>query len=211
MAKLPVWFTPNVKIVAAFLILALLSAPLCAEARKYTVHPEGKNVASFALNDPFEQVNGDTKRTTGTIVADPANVLASTVEVTVELATIDTGVKLRDEHIRDEFAEISKFPRATFKSVGISGVTTATANQPIDINVTGDFQLHGVTRRLTAPIRVVLIPETELTRAQRGPGDWLHVSGRFPIKLSEFGIHVPQSFIDDKIEITLDLFAVSSR
>jgi len=208
MAEGLLWFRRDVKIVPAILAIALLSAPLQAEARKYTLRAEGKNVASFALNDPFEQVNGDTKRTTGTIVADPVNVSASSVELIVDLATIDTGVKLRDDHIRDEFAEIAKFPRATFKSVSVSG-TPASPNQPADITVTGDFHLHGVTRRLTVPMRVVLIPETELTRSQRGPGDWLHASGRFPIKLSEFGIHVPQSFIDDKIEITLDLFAVA--
>ena len=201
----------NVKTVTTLLALALLSTPLHAEARKYTVPVEGKNVASFALNDPFEQVNGDTKRTTGTIVADPANVAASSVELSVDLATIDTGVKLRDAHIRDEFAEISRFPHATFKSVSVSCSSSASPNQPIDITVAGDFQMHGVTRRLTVPMRVVLIPETELTRSQRGPGDWLHASGKFPIKLSEFGIHVPQSFIDDKIEITLDLFAVSAH
>jgi polyisoprenoid-binding protein YceI len=198
-----------VKIAIAALAVALLSSPLHAEARKYTVRPEGKNVASFALNDPFEQVNGDTKRTTGTILADAANVAASSVEVSVELGTIDTGVKLRDQHIRDEFAEVSRFPHATFKSVSISGASTAPLNQPVEINVTGDFQLHGVTRRLSVPMRVVLVPETELTRSQRGPGDWLHATGRFSIKLSDFGIHVPTSFIDDKIEISLDLFAVS--
>jgi polyisoprenoid-binding protein YceI len=198
-----------VKIAAAILAIALAASALHAEGHKYTVRAEGKNVASFILNDPFEEVNGDTKGTTGTIIADPANIAASSVELSVDLATIDTGVKLRDEHIRGEFAEVARFPHATFKSVSVSGSSSAAANQAVEIGVTGDFQLHGVTRRLTVPMRVVLVPETELTRSQRGPGDWLHASGKFSIKLSEFGIHVPQSFVDDKIEITLDLFAVS--
>jgi polyisoprenoid-binding protein YceI len=198
-----------VKIAAGILAIALAASVLHAEGHKYTVRAEGKNVASFLLNDPFEEVNGDTRGTTGTIIADPANVAASSVELSVDLATIDTGVKLRDEHIRGEFAEVARFPHATFKSVSVSGSSAAAANQAVEVNVTGDFQLHGVTRRLTVPMRVVLIPETELTRSQRGPGDWLHASGKFPIKLSEFGIHVPQSFVDDKIQITLDLFAVS--
>ena len=190
-------------------LLAFVASAALAAPRSYSIAADGKNAATFAMNDPFEQVDGVTKKLTGTIVGDPANVAGATVEVSVELAAIDTGSKLRDSHIRDEFAETQKFPRAVFKSVSVSGAATLAPNQPTDINVTGDFSMHGVTHRITIPVRVVLIPESEITKAQRGAGDWLHATAKFRLKLSDYGIHVPKSFVDDELAMTVDVFGVA--
>ena len=78
------------------------------------------------------------------------------------------------------------------------------------MSVTGDLTIHGVTKRVTAPARVVLIPESELTKSSRGPGDWIHATTEFAIKLSDFGIDVPQTLgmkLSNDVKLKLDLFA----
>jgi polyisoprenoid-binding protein YceI len=196
---------------AAVAVLAL-ALPLAAAPRSYTISADGKNNAAFVLNDALETVDGISKKISGTIVADPENVAASSVELAVELSAIDTDSDLRDSHIRDEFVQTAKFPRATFKSVAVSApAAPLLPNQPFEVSITGDFTMHGTTRRITVPVRIVLIPESDITRSSRGPGDWLHATAKWPLKLSDYGIRIPTSFADDRIEAKLDVFAGARR
>jgi len=195
-------------------LLAVVSAAfattLFAAPRTYTVTTDGKNYAMFSSEATLETVHGRTTKVSGTIDADPANVADSKVDVTIDLASLDTGISMRNEHMRDRFLNVEKFPTATFKSVSVSGPKTVAANKPIDINVTGDFTLHGVTKRISVPVRVVVIPESELTKSSRGAGDWLHATAGFGIKLSDYGIDVPQALVmklSDGLTIKLDVFA----
>ena len=197
--------------VAAALLLAALALPLAAEPRTYTI-AGAKNAVTFTIEDAVETINGTTPKVTGTIVADAANAGASSVEISADLTAIDTGIDLRDNHIRDEFVETKKFPRATFRSVSVTlPATPIAANQPVDVTVTGDFTLHGVTKRITTPVRIVLIPESEITKSTRGAGDWLHATATFPLTLSEFGVKVPTSFASDRVEVRMDVFAGAAR
>jgi len=190
----------------------LVTATLFAEPRTYTIRPDGKNVAGFILSDAIETVDGTTPRVTGSIVADAANPTVSSVEVTVDLSVLDTGIKLRDQHVRERYAETTKFPKAHFKSVSISAPPGPIApNQPLEISVTGDYVMHGVTRRITVPVRVVVVPETSLTRSLHGPGDLIHATANFSLELSDYGIKVPQSFVGNAVDIRLDVFGAAAR
>ncbi|HXG58479.1 MAG TPA: YceI family protein [Thermoanaerobaculia bacterium] len=198
---------------AAFaLALFLSSVSLAAEVRTYSITDDGKNYATFESAATLETIKGITTKVTGTIVADPQDIASSRAEVTIDLASIDTGIAMRNEHLRDRFLEVSKFPTATFKSVSVDGPKTAAPNKPLEIRVTGDFTIHGVTRRITVPVRVVYIPESELTKSSRGPGDWIHATATFPVRLADHGITVPERLIlklADTVDVKLDVFAVS--
>ena len=51
---------------------------------------------------------------------DPANPTRASVQVTIPLSTLDTGVPALDEHLRSEdFFEVAKFPTATFRSTKV--------------------------------------------------------------------------------------------
>jgi len=193
---------------ALTLAAPLLAAPLLAAPRTYHIAADGRNMAGFRIEDALETIDGTTTKVSGTIAADPENAAASSVEITADLSAIDTGVDLRDGHIRDEFVETKKFPRATFKSVEVTApATPIVANQPFEVTVSGDFTMHGVTKRISTPVRIVLIPESAITRSARGPGDWLHATAAFPINLSDFGIKIPTSFASDRVDVRLDVFA----
>ncbi|MEO8032912.1 MAG: YceI family protein [Acidobacteriota bacterium] len=196
---------------AISLVIALVAAPLLADPRTYNVAKDGKNIATFRYEDPVETVVGTTTGVSGTITADPSNLATASVEVNVELKMIDTGLALRDSHIRDEFVQTGRYPLATFKSATIAAAAPLRPNQPGEISVAGDFTVHGVTKRITIPVRVVLIPESDVTKKTRGPGDWVHATSTFTILLSDYGIRVPETFIDDRIEIKIDLFGSAKR
>lgn len=77
----------------------------------------------------------------GTITLDQANPKNSKVNVTINLADVDTGIPKLDEHIKsDTFLNVAQYPIATFvsNSVDITGKNTA--------KVYGTLSLHGVAR-----------------------------------------------------------------
>jgi polyisoprenoid-binding protein YceI len=193
--------------------LTLVSATtLLAAGKEFKVTEDGKNYASFTSEATLETINGRTSKVTGTIVADPASPETSSTEIVIDLPSIDTGIGMRNDHFRGAgFMDTDKFPSATFKSVSVSSpVKTIEANKPVELKITGDMTIHGVTKRITVPVRVVWIPESELTKSSRGPGDFVHATTNFPIKLSDYGIPVPQKLVmklADTVNVNIDVFA----
>ena len=194
------------------IVICVTSGAIYAAPRTYVVRNDGKNLASFHLPDALESIDGTTTDVAGSIVADPENPAGSSVRVMVDLSTLDTGLALRNRHLRERYVETRKYPNATFMSVSIvSPSATIEPNQPVELSVIGDFTMHGTTHRMTLPVRVILIPETGITRSSRGPGDWIHATSTFKLKLSEFGIDVPDGFVDDTLEAKLDVFALAAK
>lgn len=204
----------NVLLAAALLISA---APLLAEgpatARTYSITDDGKNYATFESEATLETIHGTTTKVSGTITADPANVTASSATINVDLGALDTGISMRNEHMRGEkFLNTEKFPTATFKTVSVAGAKSVAPNQPAELQLTGDLTIHGVTKRITVPARVVLIPENDMTKSSRGPGDWIHGTVTFPIKLTDYAITVPEKLmmkLANDVNVKVDFFAVA--
>lgn len=183
------------------LALSVAGSSLAAAKVTYEIRPEPKQVAEFHAEDTYDSFDGRTSRVSGTIMADAAAPSAATVEITVDLASLDTGVALRNKEMRELYLETGKFPAATFRSTSVAGPESIQPNQPAEISVTGDFALHGVTRKMRIPIRVVLIPDGRV-----------HATAHFSIKLGEFGIHVPHNVlvtVEDQVPVTLDLWAAA--
>lgn len=181
--------------------IALCAASLSAAATTYGIRQGSKQVAEFHAEDTYDAFDGRTSDVTGTIVADPAAPSSASVQVTIDLASLQTGVSLRDKEMRDLYLETAKFPAASFRSLSVNAPPAVLPNQPAEISVTGDFAMHGVTRKMTIPVRVVLIP-----------GGRLHVTSRFKIKLTDFAIKVPHNVlvtVDDSVPVRLDLWATA--
>ena len=183
-----------------FLSLAVTPA-LRAESRSYEIRPGDKSIAEFHAEDTYDAFDGTTKQVAGTIVADPAAPAAATVSVTIDLGSLDTGVGLRNREMRERYLETPKFPRATFQSVSVSAPASVEPNAPAEITVTGDFTLHGVTKRMVIPVRVVLIPEGRI-----------HVTTRFNVHMPDFGIEVPSNVlvtVNHDVPVRLDVWAIA--
>ncbi len=89
-------------------------------------------------------VRGGFDQVSGTVVFDPANPAASSVEATIVASSINTGVGDRDNHLRSaDFLDAENFPTLTFKSTSVKPTGDNTAD------VTGDLTIRGTTRPVT--------------------------------------------------------------
>jgi polyisoprenoid-binding protein YceI len=188
-----------VRLTAAAIALLAIATTAAAESRTYTIAKGGTNVASFHAEDTYDAFDGKTNDVSGTIVADAAKPSAATIDLRINVDALDTGVSLRNKEMRERYLETAKWPVATFKSVSVAGPQTVTANQPAEFSVAGDFTLHGVTKRLTIPVRVVLIGDGRL-----------HATSSFNVHMPDFGIKVPHNVlvtVNEDVPVRLDVMA----
>ena len=168
-------------------------------ATLFSIGNDGKSWVGFHLEDTLEEIDADTKKVSGSIQADPANLVASSVTLTVDAASLDSGMKMRDDDMRETYLETNKYPAATFKSTGVTGPASIAVGQSADLKVAGDFTLHGVTRRIVVPVHVTL---ESPKRA--------HVTSKFTIRMSDYNVTVPQKLVlsvANEVDVKFDLFA----
>src|SRR5258708_19869467 len=158
--------TPLIRCRAALygaVFVLLVTLPLgrvaLADSRTYSIGSGVPNAVVFSVEDNVDPFDGKTANVSGTIVADPAAPSDAHVEVSIDLASLDTANSLRNQHLRERYLQTDRFPAATFKSVSINASSPIAPNQPPDITVTGDFSLHRVTNRNTIPHTVTPPPD----------------------------------------------------
>lgn len=126
-------------LIAAALVLAS-SAALAAPAT-YTIDASHTVVLASWNHMGFSNPSANFGGASGTLVYDAAKPEASTVEVTLPIASMDTFVPKLDEHLKGaDFFDAGKYATATFKS---TRVEVLDGNR---LKVTGNLTLHGVTR-----------------------------------------------------------------
>ena len=87
------------------------------------------------------KVRGRFNKWGGTLLYDEKDPTRSSVEVTIDAASVDTSEPQRDTHLRSaDFFDVAKFPQLTFKSTGVEAIDGER------LRVTGDLTIHGVTR-----------------------------------------------------------------
>ena len=89
-------------------------------------------------------VRGEFGQFNGTLNFDPANPGATSVDVTIDASSVNTGVADRDNHLRSpDFFDAANYPNLTFKSTGVQIVDEDSAK------LTGDLTIRGVTKSVT--------------------------------------------------------------
>lgn len=115
-------------------------------------------------------------------------------EVAVDLSSLDTGISMRDEHMKEKYLEVEKFKEAKliFKDAKIPA---AKLKQGGEVELTATLDLHGQQK----PVPVVMTLENKSGSVKS--------SSKFKIKLSEFNIAIP-SFsgitVADEVNITTE-------
>jgi polyisoprenoid-binding protein YceI len=99
----------------------------------------------------------------------------------VDLRTLDTGIGLRNDHLRKEYLEVDKGPgyeSATLSEIQLKGVSPAAPAGKGSFS--GSLTLHGVKKAVTGPVEV------------RNAGGDLRVKASFPVNLPDYGIAEPR-------------------
>lgn len=181
------------------LSLVALAAAGLAHAGTYTIDQAHSNV-SFKVRHLVSKTSGQFNDFDGAIVADFANLDASSVAFTIQAASIDTANEDRDKHLRSEdFFDVETYPEITFVSRKItkSGDNT--------FAVTGTLTMHGVAKTVTLPV----------TFLGEGPSPWGgRVAGweiQTTLDRKDYGIVWNKALdaggmiLGDEVEITINL------
>jgi polyisoprenoid-binding protein YceI len=92
----------------------------------------------------ISNVKGSFNGLSGTLTEHTVDATLSSVEASIDIATVNTGDAQRDAHLKSgDFFDAEKYPTMTFKS------TSVKPNGDGGYNVTGDLTLHGATRQQT--------------------------------------------------------------
>jgi polyisoprenoid-binding protein YceI len=126
--------------------LALALVPALALGQPATWNVDGSHTrAGFSVKHlVISDVKGEFSKTSGKAQIDDADLSRSSVEVTIEVGSIDTRDEKRDAHLKSaDFFDAAKFPTITFKS------TKVVAGKDGELAVTGDLTMRGVTKPVT--------------------------------------------------------------
>jgi polyisoprenoid-binding protein YceI len=183
---------------AAGLGLLGLIAAGPAPAAEYTIDPDHSH-ANFRVDHlGFTTMWGRFNEESGVIVFDPDNVGASSVEIVIPTASVDTNHADRDEHLRSpDFFNSAEFPDMTFTSTSVekTGDNTGT--------MTGDLTLLGVTKPVTMDVvfnQVGTFPWDESTEV-------VGFSASTVIDRTEFGMIYGSGGIGDEIQVNIEVEA----
>jgi len=125
---------------AVLVVLAGLTTTAYAAPQTFDIDPVHSQVG-FTVRHLFSKVPGHFKQFSGTILADEKNPSASSVDVTIQTASIFTDNDQRDAHLRSpDFFAADSFPTITFKS------TKVAPSGRDRYKVTGKLTMRGVTR-----------------------------------------------------------------
>jgi polyisoprenoid-binding protein YceI len=159
----------------ALSLALLLPALAAADPAVYKVDSDHSGV-SFTIRHFVTNIPGRFKDFDGVIKYDAKNPAASSVNFTIQAASIDTDNPDRDNHLRgDDFFSVEKFPTLTFSSTSVKAVDADT------LEVAGELTIKGVTKKVTVPV--------ELLGSVKSPrGEKAGFETSFKLDRKEYGI-----------------------
>ena len=204
-------------LVLASCLLLATQAPAQSEQTCFYTHPNaGKDIVEFTSDAPVEVIKGFTGTVKGKVCYDQKFVFDAKhpfeAKFDVDLRTVDTGIPLRNEHMRDNFLETDKYPHATFKATKLSANASPPFKngQTVTINAVGNFTVHGKAVQKTIPLQVTYFPHSSTTKARFKSGNMIRIRGTFPVSLAAHEIKRPEALfikLAETVVVTIDMFA----
>jgi polyisoprenoid-binding protein YceI len=143
----------------------------------------------------------ETKTTaiSGTVSRDTASPGALGGELRVDLSRLDTGIELRNTHLREKYLEVAR--GAEFATAVLSAVRLDKADAPTfrgQTPFTGTLLLHGTRRPVAGQAEIH--PE----------GNEVHVVASFSVRLDDYGIAPPRYLgvgVKNEVQVKVSLVA----
>jgi polyisoprenoid-binding protein YceI len=186
------------KLVPAVLLVCACTAPALA-ADKYTFDPNHSQIRFGWNHFGFSSIEADFREFSGELMLDTADLAKSSVNVTIPLASVDSGVAKLDDHLKSpDFFDVAKFPEATFKSTAIEQAA------PNRLEVSGELTLHGVTKPVVLDVTV-----NKIGKHPMAGDDAAGFDAKATVKRSDFGVDKYAPNVSDEvwIEITTETHA----
>jgi polyisoprenoid-binding protein YceI len=182
---------------ASLIATIALATPLALAQTSTWVPDKAHSEVDFTiLHMSLSNVRGHFGNIGGSVVWNEGDITKSTVNITIDVSTVDTGVSARDNDLKSpNYFDVAQFPTATFTSTSISKSGSGLA-------ISGNLTLHGVTKPVVLQVD-----------GPRGPVNGMDhkphsgFSGTTTIKRTDFGIgaKVPSAVVGDDVALTFDL------
>ena len=177
------------------LAVTLLLALSATAQERWQIDPPHSS-AQFAVKHlGVSTVRGAFTKVSGTVLYDPANLAKSSIQTTIDAASVDTRVEMRDKDLRSaNYLDVEKYPTITFQS---KKVEAAGAGK---LKVTGELTVHGVTKEVALDV-------DGPTPAMKDPWGNLRMGASATTKINrmDFGVSGRPGVVGDDITITLDI------
>jgi polyisoprenoid-binding protein YceI len=143
-----------------------------------------------------------TSALTGMLTTSTARPSGFDGSLAVDLRTIDTGIALRNDHLKEKYLEVDKgvgYEQAVLSGVVLQGLNTDALTGKGSF--TGSLMLHGVKKTVTGPAEI----------RQAGTG-W-RVRASFPVNLPDYNIDKPRYLgvgVKDTVQVSVTFTATQS-
>jgi polyisoprenoid-binding protein YceI len=177
---------PDLKISIAAVSVAVAVVSISVAARAAFSSPNDAHVAFAATGPAGMKIEG----TTSDLKVTEAN---GNLVVDVSLTNLATGIALRDQHMKDKYLEVGKYPQATL-TVARSALRVPASGGQLTVDAPGTLKLHGQVRSVTV----------HYDAAADATGVAVH--GKFHVRMDDFGITVP-SYLGVTVKPDVDVTA----
>jgi len=176
--------------------LILTGAAVQAQTSTWTIDPNHSSVQFQVRHMGVSNVHGSLNNVKGTVVLNDADITKSSVEATIDTATVWTGTAARDKDLKSpHFFDIEKYPQILFKS-------TSLTRSNGKLQLTGDLTLSGVTKSITFDLDGPSAPETGRDGKVRSG-----FSANGLLKRSDFNFasQTPAVVVGNDVKFTIDV------
>jgi len=171
-----------------------LSAAAAAQAGTWKIDPMHSTAQFSVRHLGISTVSGAFTKVSGSANYDPADPAKTSLDASIEAASVDTRVEMRDNDLRSpNFLDAQKYPTITFhsKQVRISGAGK--------LQITGDLTIHGVTKEVVLDVDGPSAAIKDPWGNQR-----MGASATTKINRMDFGVKGAPVAVGDEITITID-------
>src|SRR6266571_805124 len=181
-------------------LIGVLSLPAGAATSEWRIDPQHSSAQFSVRHMAISTVRGAFSKVNGTIVLDDKEITKSTVDVSIDVSTVDTREPARDNDLRsDRFFDVAHFPTMTFKSKKVEQLA------PGKLKVTGDLTIRGTTKEVVLDVDGPTAPVKDPWGNQR-----VAVSASSRINRQDFGVKWNATMdnggvvVGDEVNITID-------
>ncbi|MBF0549032.1 MAG: polyisoprenoid-binding protein [Deltaproteobacteria bacterium] len=135
------------RLAGVIMALVVLALPSLALASTWTIDPVHSNIQFKIRHLMISNVKGVFGKVQGVINLDDKDITKSNLTVTIDTASISTGVGKRDEDLRSaNFFDVAKFPTMTFVSKKVMKSAMG------KLKVIGDLTIRGIAREVVLDV-----------------------------------------------------------
>src|SRR5580698_8353214 len=181
--------------VLAVALLLTLSAAQDQDKDIWQLDPPHSSAQFSVRHLGVSTVRGAFTKVSGTVHYDAANPGKASLQATIESASVDTRVEMRDNDLRSpRFLDAQKYPTITFQSKKVEAAGDG------KLKVTGDLTIHGVTKE-------VVLDVDGPTAAIKDPMGKRRMGASATTKITrqDFGISAAPGVVGDEVTITIDV------